>query len=43
MLSDSLIQNIIRERELRIKHLIVLSGTSLNAYWLSHYLCDIIF
>jgi hypothetical protein len=21
----------------------MLSGTSLNAYWLSHYICDIIF
>lgn len=43
MVSDSLIRNIIRERQVNIKHLIILSGTSLRAYWLSHYLCDIVF
>ena len=42
MMSDSLIQNIIRERFRNIKHQIMVSGSSLTAYWLAHYLADIL-
>ncbi|TNV87329.1 hypothetical protein FGO68_gene5519 [Halteria grandinella] len=43
MVSDSLIQNIIRERVRRVKQQMTLSGMNLPAYWISHYLIDIIF
>lgn len=43
MISDSLIQNIIREKQRNIKHQIMVSGSSLSAYWLGHYLGDIVF
>ena len=43
MMSDSLIQNVIRERERKVKHQIMVSGSSLTAYWLGNYLSDIIF
>ena len=43
MISDSLIQNIIKERQRNVKHQILVSGSSLMAYWLGHYLADILF
>lgn len=43
MISDSLVQNIIKERQRNIKHQIMISGSSLGAYWLGHYIGDIIF
>jgi len=43
MMSDSLIQNVIREKSRNIKHQILISGSSLTAYWLSHYISDILF
>ena len=43
MLSDSLIQNIIRERQRNIKHQIMISGSSLSAYWIANYISDVIF
>lgn len=43
MMSDSVVQNIIRERENNIKHQIIVSGASKAAYWMGHYLADIIF
>jgi hypothetical protein len=43
MVSNSLVQGIIRERERNIKHQILVSGGGLPAYWLSHYIGDIIF
>ena len=43
MVSDSLIQNIIRERVKRVKQQMTLSGMNIPAYWISHYLIDIIF
>ena len=43
MMSDSLVQNIIRERENTIKHQIIVSGASTSAYWLGNYFSDIIF
>lgn len=42
MISDSLIQNIIRERQRNIKHQIMVSGSSLTAYWMSHFVADVI-
>ena len=43
MVSDSLVQNIIRERTKRVKQQMIISGVSLPAYWISHYLIDILF
>jgi len=43
MISKSLVENIIRERERNIKHQILVSGAGLPAYWASHYVGDIIF
>lgn len=43
MISDSLLQNIIRERQRQIKHQIMISGSSLLAYWIGNYVADIIF
>ena len=43
MVSDSLIQNVIRERQKNLKHQMIVSGTSLPAYWISHYVADVIF
>jgi len=43
MLSDSLLQNIIKERESNIKHQIMVSGCSIGAYWAGNYVADIIF
>ena len=43
MISDALLQLIIRERQRNIKHQIMVSGSSLPAYWLSNYFADIIF
>jgi len=43
MISKSLVENIIRERENNIKHQILVSGASLPAYWLSHYVGDCLF
>lgn len=43
MVSDSLIQNIIRERQRMVKQQMIISGASLPAYWISHYILDIIF
>jgi hypothetical protein len=43
MISDSLIQNIIKERQKNIKHQLLISGSSLLAYWLGNYIADIMF
>lgn len=43
MVSDSLVQNIIRERQKRVKQQMIVSGLNLPAYWISHYLLDILF
>ena len=43
MISKSLVENIIRERERNVKHQILVSGGSLPSYWMSHYAGDIIF
>mmetsp|Transcript_18312 Transcript_18312/g.28136 ORF Transcript_18312/g.28136 Transcript_18312/m.28136 type:complete len:317 (+) Transcript_18312:1175-2125(+) len=43
MISDSWIQAIIREREKNIKHQIMVSGSSVAAYWISNYIADILF
>ncbi len=42
MISDSLIQSIIRERQRNIKHQIMVSGSSLSAYWVGNYIADVI-
>jgi ABC-2 family transporter protein len=43
MISDSLIQNILKEKARNVKHQIMISGCSLSAYWLGHYVGDIFF
>lgn len=43
MISDSLIQNVIKERQKMIKHQMIVSGSSLLAYWLAMYIADIFF
>lgn len=43
MVSNSLIQNIIGERKRNVKHQMVISGVSIPAYWLSHYIVDLAF
>jgi len=42
MIADSLIQNIIREREKNVKHQMIVSGASVSAYWAAHYCFDVI-
>jgi hypothetical protein len=42
MISDTLIQSLLREKQNAIKHQIVISGGSKVAYWMSHYLVDVI-
>lgn len=43
MLSDSLLQGIIKERQRNIKHQLMISGASLTAYWLGNYVADMCF
>lgn len=43
MISDSLVQNIIKERQKFVKHQIMVSGCSLSAYWIGNYIADILF
>ena len=42
MMSDTLIQSLIKEKQMAIKHQIVISGGSKVAYWLSHYIVDVL-
>jgi hypothetical protein len=43
LISDSLIQNIIKEKQRNVKHQMIISGASLPAYWMSYYIGDVIF
>ena len=43
MVSNSLICNIIAERQRNVKNQMIISGVSIPAYWMSHYLIDIVF
>jgi ATP-binding cassette, subfamily A (ABC1), member 3 len=43
MVSNSLIANIIMERRRNVKHQMIISGVSIPAYWLSHYIVDLAF
>ena len=43
MISDSLIQNIIKEKQRYVKHQMMISGCSLSAYWIGIYIADIVF
>lgn len=43
MISDSLLQNIIKERDRNIKHQIMVSGCSIGAYWAGSYIADVVF
>jgi ATP-binding cassette subfamily A (ABC1) protein 1 len=43
MVSNSLVQNIIAERRRNVKHQMIISGVSIPAYWMSHYIVDIAF
>jgi hypothetical protein len=42
MISDTLIQSLIKEKQLAIKHQILISGGSKLSYWVSHYIIDVI-
>ena len=42
MISDTLIQSLIKEKQLAIKHQIIISGGSKLTYWLSHYVIDVV-
>eukprot|EP00347_Sterkiella_histriomuscorum_P002219 403369012 len=43
MVSSSLISNIISERKRNVKNQMIISGLNLPAYWISHYLVDLLF
>jgi len=43
MVSNSLISNIIGERRRNVKNQMIISGVSIPAYWISHYLVDLLF
>jgi hypothetical protein len=42
MVSDALIQSIIKERTLKLKHQLIVSGLSRKAYWTANYIVDVI-
>jgi len=42
MVSDALIQSIIKERTSNQKHQLMVSGTSKKAYWTANYIVDVI-
>jgi hypothetical protein len=42
MVSDALIQSIIKERTLNLKHQPIVSGLSRKAYWTANYIVDVI-
>lgn len=42
MISDTLMMSLIKEKQLAIRHQIIISGGSKLSYWLSHYLIDVI-
>lgn len=42
MISDTLMMSLIKEKQLAIRHQIIISGGSKISYWLSHYLIDVI-
>lgn len=43
MISDSLVQNIIKEKQSQVKHQMMISGCSLSAYWMGNYIADLLF
>jgi len=43
MISNSLISNIIAERRRNVKNQMIISGVDLSAYWVAHYLVDLVF
>lgn len=43
LVSMSIISNIVKEKEQNLKNQMRISGVSLTAYWLGHYLSDLIF
>lgn len=43
LISMSIISNIVKDKELNLKNQMRISGVSLPAYWISHYLSDVIF
>ena len=42
MISDSMVQSLIRERQTKLKHQILLSGGSKFAYWISNFVVDLV-
>lgn len=43
LISMSMISNIVREKELNLKNQMRISGLSLPAYWIGHYISDVAF
>lgn len=43
MVSDTLVQSIIKERQGNLKHQLMVSGATSASYWISQYLVDIVF
>lgn len=40
MISDAMVQSLIKERQLKLKHQILISGGSKLAYWASNFVVD---
>lgn len=38
-----MISNIVKEKELNLKNQMRISGLSLPAYWIGHYISDVVF
>lgn len=43
LISMSMMSNIVREKELNLKNQMRISGLSLPAYWIGHYISDVVF
>lgn len=43
LISMSMISNIVKEKELNLKNQMRISGLSLPAYWIGHYISDVLF
>ena len=40
MVSDTIVQSIIKERSGNLKHQLIVSGATLKAYWIANYIVD---
>ena len=43
MIADSIVQSIIKERQTKVKHQIMVSGASKLAYWASNFFVDFLY